>query len=300
MDSDQASNTGPPLELLQLSSDDASPKAASPNTHGQPLRLATGVGRILSGAPSSSGPRTAFDIFSLRRRLEIAAKGGSATKSALFAEWQKLSEGEKAEFEIAAKARRDASRVEGAGDFLRRQQEEQKKRPAVRPINPNDGPSNKKLRKSKDPVQKEVPLPALPSFPSKASPTHERQEKRRELTKALRSQAENRGSQVVTMSSHGADLEHISSRLSAPSFSFDWQQPLSDDEGGLPAEKDGEAAAETSTLTVDLPIEASSNSSSSSSVRGLLRKELSKRVSSAQVKCLLMPPSLPAMADAGA
>ncbi|CAE8587434.1 unnamed protein product [Polarella glacialis] len=208
---------------------------------------------------------------------------------------------DKDEFDREAKARRSQAKPAGAASFLLRQQEEQRHAPVVRPIDPNEAPAAKRSRAgSKAPV---VQVPR-PSFPTAAS-EHGLERRRDTALTALRAQAENRSSKVVTVSSHAVDLASLSSRLSAPSLSFDWQQPDFEDDDCVA--KAGESpgpssAAAGSLLTVDLPLQertsGPSGPCSAGTVRSLFRQELQQRISSAQVKSLLS--SMPAVADAGA
>jgi len=249
-----------------------------------PLSVATNLSksRIFEALEKPSGlsmstkidTKTSYGIFLDRRRKEGLDVGMKALQ-----EWKKLPEDTKRQFQEEAQQARghQGVSVSSAGDFHRRIQEEEKHVKRARPIDPNEVPKDAKRSKSKaEPI--EVPRPNFPL--QRAAP--DRSDKRREMTQALRLQAEDRGGKVVTKSSHAVDLNGLSSRLSAPAMSFDWthvEEELQDD---------------SDQLTVDLP---ASSSSGCSTARGLLRQELQQRISTVQVKNLLAPPAL---ADAGA
>lgn len=252
---------------------------------GPPLRMATNVGEILKSSPSSSsGSNMPYGIFIERRRVEHAANGITVSMMTLKSEWTRLTPGEKEPFELEAKARREASKGT-TSDFLKRQQEEQKHRVPVRRIDPNAPAQNAK--RSKQP-KIEVPKPSFPTLRNAADA--DRDERRREMTKSLKTQAEERGSQVSTAPSHDANLEEISSRLTAPSLSFDWSCPTFEDNEGSFAERDSsdQDQGSASSLAVDLPQQVVSGNGIRLSVRSLLHRELRQKVSSKQVQSLLV------------
>lgn len=263
-----------------------------------PLRIATGLSALpifsaLASRENSGSSSSAFGVFLEKRRSENSSNNVKTSIGAIRDEWAKLKGSEKQQFEQEARDRRKST-ASGAGEFLKRQQEEQKHLQRVSPIDPNEAPlPAKRARASKKEIPVQVPLPSFPAASRLTLPWPDRSEKRRKM---IRAHAEDRSAQVGTASSHSLDLADVCSRLSAPSLSFDWQLDSTGDdadgENDLPAARNGEDAPAGDLLTVDVPKAPTNNSGIGRFERSLLRQELQQRVSCAQVRNLLQPPAL--------
>ncbi|CAE7578014.1 unnamed protein product [Symbiodinium natans] len=131
----------------------------------------------------------------------------------------------------------------------------------------------KDRRKDADEREK-AGLDALPRevhFPERSTSQFELAESSERLRQQLRSQAERRKEKIKAHSSNGQDLQSMSSILSAPSLSFDWVEPESDEETNPHG-----------ILQVDLPPSAKS----SDSKRALLRETIQRSMSFKQAEVL--------------
>jgi len=98
------------------------------------------------------------------------------------------------------------------------------------------------------------------------------------LKERLRNQLEAKKEKIDAQSSHGLDLQKMCDRLMAPSLSFDWDEPESDEED-----------SSKGILQVEVPVSASD----SEGRRALLREQIQRSVSFKQAKELSKVKSLP-------
>eukprot|EP00929_Paragymnodinium_shiwhaense_P119676 TRINITY_DN91561_c0_g1_i1.p2 TRINITY_DN91561_c0_g1~~TRINITY_DN91561_c0_g1_i1.p2 ORF type:complete len:294 (+),score=63.94 TRINITY_DN91561_c0_g1_i1:67-948(+) len=233
---------------------------------------------------------TPLSLFIKRRRASAAAEGSPPPGLvALQAEWRRLPAEERASFEAETKALRQASQANDVAALLKKQLVAHETKPRVRPLDlaaEDKKAAAKRGRKAsaKDTLQVcQVPLPPE-RFPERrlgnAAETDstdmvQRSERRKEIATMLKSQVESCEERMAASSSRGVDILEAAAALSGPSLSCDWrQETCSDNE-----EEEGEL------LEVDLPLAGASNVASKTR-HGLLRQELSRRISVEQVQKL--------------
>ncbi|CAE7699802.1 unnamed protein product, partial [Symbiodinium pilosum] len=126
-------------------------------------------------------------------------------------------------------------------------------------------PDEREKQASADILQRELRFPERVTSESQLAESSER------LRQQLRNQAESRKDKIKAHSSNGRDLQSMSSILTAPSLSFDWVEPESDEENNP-----------NGILQVDLPDSAKS----SDKKRALLRETIQRSVSFKQAEVL--------------
>mmetsp|Transcript_50631 Transcript_50631/g.120810 ORF Transcript_50631/g.120810 Transcript_50631/m.120810 type:complete len:630 (-) Transcript_50631:101-1990(-) len=129
----------------------------------------------------------------------------------------------------------------------------------------SDEEGRKKASERKDPVQQQLDV----RFPEQKRSSEGAEEVAELLRQRLRCRVESKKDQIEANSSHGLDLQKMSDRLTAPSLSFDWHAPDSDEED-----------SSKGILQVELPPSAQS----SEGRRALLREEIRRSVSFKQAK----------------
>ncbi|CAK9059236.1 Hypothetical protein SCF082_LOCUS31420 [Durusdinium trenchii] len=118
-------------------------------------------------------------------------------------------------------------------------------------------------------------------FPTRKSSEGSNEDAAELLKQQWRSQLEPKKDKIEANSSHGLDLQKMCDRLTAPSLSFDWEEPESDED-----ESKG-------ILQVELPASAKT----SEGRRALLREEIKRSLSFKQAKELTKVKSLPSSGD---
>eukprot|EP00913_Durusdinium_trenchii_P024229 g22748.t1 len=126
-------------------------------------------------------------------------------------------------------------------------------------------------------------------FPTRKSSEGSNEDAAELLKQQWRSQLEPKKDKIEANSSHGLDLQKMCDRLTAPSLSFDWEEPESDEDHRPAARPAGPAGI----LQVELPASAKT----SEGRRALLREEIKRSLSFKQAKELTKVKSLPSSGD---
>lgn len=220
-------------------------------------------------ADTASAGKSAFSAFVKQRR---AGGGAGSSLLALQREWKSMSPDERASFEQEAVEHRKSGAESTAATFLRQQQRKQLSCAATRPL-PAAEPRACKRRKDSAAPAVAVPVPT-PLFPKAggAALHAEQKERRQGLVTTLRAQVQERGAQVTAPASHDTDLEVAAEQVGAPTLSFDWHSDV---------EEPDAAEEEEDALEVRLPDRGTA------ATRDLLRQELTRKASIAQVRSLV-------------
>lgn len=242
------------------------------------------------------GGITGMSLYKNRRRAEA----GTVPLATLLEDWRRLPESEREAYENEARERRvaritgvsDGGGAAGTAKLLRRTLEAERVASTVEPIDLRANPSAKRRRKEAPQLSVVVPRPVFPrgrdggardgvgeTTPGQLVLAQRRRHDHVSALSALRSQVAERETRVTVESSCGVDLSQVAASLTGPVLTCDWQQRSADDDDDAESE-DG--------LTVDLPV-VHSGKADSEVRRNLLRQDLNRKITSAQVRTLLAP-----------
>lgn len=181
-----------------------------------------------AGKPLVSG-RSAFDVFLLRRRTEHAANGVTAPLMALHREWRSLGASDRAVFE--AESTRSSQLGSGprarlaptslVASFCTKRDRRSPSPPTREKRGKTRKSKHMKHLKAEDIL--EVPTAKFPRRPDVSG------DRRTAIAGVVRAHSQRNVEQLSALPSGHDDLTALTSRITAPRFSCDWQQDAGDE-----------------------------------------------------------------------
>lgn len=224
-----------------------------------------------------------FVAFVKNRRVDEKNAGRDAPSLAkLQADWKCMDDEERNAFSCSHSISSVGSGENATADFLRKQQRRQVlvvgSVPLVRLESSRSTTQAKKRRVGA--AVSSLSAPFFPKTPCTGSNGEggaaDENSRRKELALSLKQKTSASGSRVSVQSSYGADLERMNAQLNAPTLSFDWDCPAEEE---VCANLEGDCLSD---LAVDLP-----QTTERGGTRSLLRQELVRHISAAQVRELV-------------